>query len=91
MAGHGTRVNSNGRRGPTALPIPVGDNAWMGCGAIIGGGISIGANTVVAASIVVIKDVPANAVVGGAARLIRQIDIGEPATDQASALSTLVE
>ena len=80
---HGTRVNPDGRRGSTALPIKVGDNVWIGCGAIISGGVSIGENAVVAAGAVVVKDVPANAVVGGVpARLIRQIDIDESVADQ---------
>ena len=40
-------------------------NAWIGAGAIILPGVTIGENAVVAAGAVVTKDVPANTIVGG--------------------------
>ena len=40
-------------------------NAWIGAGATILPGVTIGENSVVAAGAVVTKDVPANTVVGG--------------------------
>lgn len=46
-------------------PITLGDNVWVGHGAKIGKGVTIGDNSVVAAGSVVVKDVPANVVVGG--------------------------
>jgi len=50
-------------------------NAWIGAGAIILPGVTIGENSVVAAGAVVNKDVPANTVVGGVpAKIIRTID-----------------
>ena len=50
-------------------------NAWIGAGAIILPGITIGENSVVAAGAVVNKDVPANTVVGGVpAKVIRVIE-----------------
>jgi acetyltransferase-like isoleucine patch superfamily enzyme len=50
-------------------------NAWIGAGAIILPGITIGENSVVAAGAVVNKDVPDNTVVGGVpAKIIRAID-----------------
>ncbi|MBM4181919.1 MAG: acyltransferase [Betaproteobacteria bacterium] len=74
-AGHGTHVGADGRRGSSAHPIAVGDNVWIGCGAIITGGVSIGENAVVAAGAVVVRDVPPGAVVGGVpARLIKRED-----------------
>jgi maltose O-acetyltransferase len=57
-----------------ARPITIGDNVWLGGGAIVMPGITIGENTVVGAGAVVTKDLPANVVaVGNPARVIRQI------------------
>lgn len=56
-------------------PITVGDNVWIGGGAIICPGVSIGANSIVGAGAIVTKDVPANVVVAGnPARVIKQLD-----------------
>ena len=50
-------------------------NAWIGAGAIILPGITIGENSVIAAGAVVNKDVPANTIVGGVpAKVIRAIE-----------------
>lgn len=69
---HGLQVNEQGRRGSSSKPIIIGDHVWIGCGAIITGGVTIGDNAVVAAGAVVIKDVPAGAIVGGVpAKIIR--------------------
>jgi acetyltransferase-like isoleucine patch superfamily enzyme len=52
--------------------VRVGHNVWMGYGACILRGVSIGDNSVIGTSSVVTKEVPANAVVAGApARVIR--------------------
>jgi len=49
-------------------------NAWIGAGASILPGVTIGENAVVAAGAVVTKDVPANTVVGGVpAKVLRMI------------------
>jgi maltose O-acetyltransferase len=57
-----------------AEPITVGDNVWLGSGAIVLPGVTIGENTVVGAGAVVTKDLPANVVaVGNPARVIRTI------------------
>ena len=54
--------------------INISDNVWIGEGAIILGGISIGKNSVIAANAVVTKNIPPNTVVGGVpARRIRTI------------------
>ena len=45
--------------------IHIKKNAWIGAGATILPGVTIGENAVVAAGAVVSKDVPANTVVGG--------------------------
>ena len=50
----------------------VGNNVWIGYGACILRGVTIGDNAIVGTSAVVTKDVPANAVVAGVpARVIR--------------------
>ena len=46
-------------------PIVVGDNAWLGTGVIVLGGVRIGEGAVIGAGAVVTKDVPANAVAAG--------------------------
>jgi len=52
--------------------VRVGSNVWMGYGACILRGVSIGDNAIVGTSAVVTRDVPDNAVVGGVpAKLIR--------------------
>ncbi|GIF63830.1 maltose O-acetyltransferase [Asanoa ishikariensis] len=57
-----------------AQPITIGDNVWLGSGAIVLAGVTIGANTVVGAGTVVTRDLPANVVaVGNPARVIRTI------------------
>ena len=54
--------------------IHIADNVWIGMRAMIGKGVSIGENSVVAAGAVVVSDVPANVVVGGnPARVIKHL------------------
>ena len=57
-----------------ARPITIADNVWLGGGAVVLPGVSIGENTVVGAGSVVTKDLPANVVaVGNPARVIRSL------------------
>ncbi|MFC0673597.1 sugar O-acetyltransferase [Brachybacterium hainanense] len=57
-----------------AEPITIGDNVWIGGGAIICPGVSIGENAVIGAGSVVTRDVPANHLaVGSPARTLREI------------------
>jgi maltose O-acetyltransferase len=57
-----------------AKPITIGDNVWLGGGAIVLAGITIGENTVVGAGSVVTRDLPADVVaVGNPARVIRRL------------------
>jgi acetyltransferase-like isoleucine patch superfamily enzyme len=56
--------------------VHVGHNVWIGYGACVLRGVSVGDNSILGTSSVVTKDVPANAVVGGApARVIRMRDV----------------
>ena len=55
-----------------AKPIHIGHDVWIGYGAIIMDGVTIGTGAVVAAAAVVTKDVPPYAIVAGVpARIIR--------------------
>ncbi|NUV53639.1 sugar O-acetyltransferase [Streptomyces coelicolor] len=57
-----------------ARPITIGDNVWIGGGAIVCPGVTIGDNSVIGAGAVVIKDVPANVVaVGNPAHPVRSL------------------
>jgi acetyltransferase-like isoleucine patch superfamily enzyme len=59
--------------------VRVGNNVWVGYGACILRGVTVGDNAVIGTNAVVTADVPANAVVGGVpARVIRMRD--EPRT-----------
>ena len=52
--------------------VRVGNNVWIGYGACILRGVTVGDNAIIGTSAVVTKDVPANAVVAGVpARVIR--------------------
>ena len=56
-------------------PIHICRNAWVGAGATILSGVTIGENAVVAAAAVVTKDVPANTIVAGnPAKIIKEIE-----------------
>lgn len=53
-------------------PIKIGDNVWIGTGAIVLDGVTIGSHAVIGAGAVVNKDVDDNAIVAGVpARLVR--------------------
>lgn len=57
-----------------AEPIVIGDNVWLGGGAIVLPGVTIGANSVIGAGSVVTKDVPPDVVaMGNPAKVIRSL------------------
>ncbi|XRQ09034.1 sugar O-acetyltransferase [Actinomadura welshii] len=57
-----------------AEPIVIEDNVWLGGGAIVLPGVTIGANTIIGAGAVVSKDVPSDVVaVGNPARITRRL------------------
>lgn len=80
----GPRVNITSENHPveaarrkTLVPgaVVIKQNAWIGAGATILPGVTVGKNSVVAAGAVVTKDVPANTVVAGVpAKTIKQIE-----------------
>ena len=58
----------------SAEPIVLGDNVWLGGGAIVCPGVTIGEDTVVGAGAVVTRDLPAGVVAAGVpARVLREI------------------
>ena len=62
------------RRGP----ITIGDDVWLGRGAVVLPGVSVGDHAVVAAGSVVTRDVPARTLVAGVpARAVRTLDVPE--------------
>ena len=55
-------------------PVHIGRNCWIGAGAMIMPGVTIGDNTVIGAGSVVTRDIPANVVaVGNPCRVMREI------------------
>lgn len=55
-------------------PITIGDNVWLGGGAIVCPGVTIGENSVVGAGAVVTRDLPSGVVAHGMpARVVREI------------------
>jgi len=68
-------LDSAERKSLLVKPVVIKRNAWIGAGAIILPGVTVGENAVVAAGAVVNKDVQANTVVAGVpAKVIRDID-----------------
>ena len=56
------------------LPVHIENNVWIGAGAILLPGVTVGDNTVIGAGSVVTKDIPANVVaVGNPCRVLREI------------------
>ncbi|MDO5499719.1 MAG: sugar O-acetyltransferase [Propionibacteriaceae bacterium] len=61
-------------RWEAAEPITIGDNVWLGGGAIVLAGVTIGDNSVIGAGAVVTRDVPADVVAAGnPARIIKRL------------------
>ena len=61
----GHPLNPAERKSLTVNPVVIKRNAWIGAGAIILPGVTVGENAVVAAGAVVSRDVPVNTVVAG--------------------------
>lgn len=71
---HPTDAELRRAKWEAAEPITIGDNAWIGGGAIILPGVTVGENAVVGAGAVVTKDVPPGTLtLGNPARVVRRI------------------
>lgn len=67
-------INPAERRATISQPIVIKKGAWIGVGATILPGVTVGENSIVAAGAVVSKDVPDNTIVGGIpAKVIKSI------------------
>lgn len=67
-------LNPAERRGLELKPIVIKENAWIGAGATILPGVTVGENAVVSADAIVTKDVPANTLVAGSpAKIMRHL------------------
>jgi len=75
LLSEGHPVSPTARQTLVPGPIHIKKNAWIGAGATILPGVTIGENAVVAAGAVVSKDVLANTIVGGIpAKVIKEIE-----------------
>ncbi|HWE44073.1 MAG TPA: DapH/DapD/GlmU-related protein [Gemmatimonadaceae bacterium] len=55
-------------------PITIGSRCWLGGGAIVCPGVSIGEDTIVGAGSVVVRDLPARVIAAGnPARVVREL------------------
>ena len=74
VAGHPINPELRRRVAQYNLPVRIGNNVWIGAGAIILPGVTIGDNTVIGAGSVVTRDIPANVVAfGNPCRVVREI------------------
>jgi maltose O-acetyltransferase len=64
-AGHPLHVEPRIRGVEYGISITIGDNVWIGAGAIILPGVTIGSNSVIGAGSVVTKDVPSGVLAAG--------------------------
>jgi acetyltransferase-like isoleucine patch superfamily enzyme len=67
------------QQGVSAIGIEIGDDVWIGSGAIVLDGVRVGSHCIIAAGAVVTRDVPDYAVVAGnPARVLRDRRAGKP-------------
>lgn len=73
-AGHPVEPLLRSRQAQYNLEVNIGDNVWIGAGAVILPGVTIGENTVIGAGSIVTKDIPANVVAyGNPCKVVRKI------------------
>jgi acetyltransferase-like isoleucine patch superfamily enzyme len=67
------KTYKNGIQNLETSPVEIGDGVWIGMNATILKGVKIGNNSIVAAGSMVIRDVPANAMVAGVpAKIVKE-------------------
>jgi maltose O-acetyltransferase len=77
-AGHPVDPEERRSGAEFALPVVIGDGAWIGGGSVVCPGVTVGANTVVGAGSVVTRDLPPNVIaVGNPCRVLRELGEGE--------------
>ena len=75
LLSEGHPIEPSRRHSLIPKPIHIRKNAWIGAGATILQGVTIGENAVVAAGAIVTKDVPDNVIVGGIpAKIIKTLN-----------------
>ncbi|GAA2246949.1 sugar O-acetyltransferase [Herbiconiux moechotypicola] len=73
-AGHPVDPELRSEAAQFNLPVTIGSNVWIGAGALIMPGVSIGDDSVIGAGSVVTRDIPAGVVALGApCRVVREI------------------
>ncbi|MBQ7604063.1 MAG: acyltransferase [Clostridia bacterium] len=66
-------ISASGDKKPRSAPICIGDHVWIGTGAVILKGVTIGSGSVIAAGAVVTRDVPCGCLAAGVpARVIKK-------------------
>ncbi|TCC40128.1 sugar O-acetyltransferase [Kribbella capetownensis] len=100
MIGPGVSLISSGhpvdpssrRSGITAAPITIEGNVWIGAGAMILQGVTVGENSVIGAGAVVTHNIPsATLAVGSPARIIRTLHQPNPHTPAEAAAGAVPE
>jgi acetyltransferase-like isoleucine patch superfamily enzyme len=75
LISEGHPIDPTSRKALEVKPVVIKRNAWIGAGATILPGVTVGENSIVAAGAVVNKNVPANTVVAGVpAKVIKNIE-----------------
>lgn len=68
-------------------PVEIGDNAWFGANCVVTSGVTIGERCVVGANSVVTRDLPPRTIAAGApAKVLREIEFGEPGEPEPASL-----
>lgn len=71
---HSTNPVERNSRQEWAMPVTIGNNAWIGGSVTILPGVMIGDNVTIGAGSVVVRDIPSNAIaVGNPCRVVRMI------------------
>lgn len=74
-AGHPIRPDLRAKAYQYNFTVHIGKNCWIGAGAILVPGITVGDNVVIGAGSVVTKDIPSNSVaVGNPCRVLREVN-----------------